>query len=188
MSLSRWFRDYLYIPLGGNRGSSFATFRNLGLVFVATGMWHGANWTFLAWGLYHGVLLILERVTGAGRGTEPRTWWWQPVAIALVVAGWVLFRAPSIDAAGGYYLALLRPAGPISVDVALAAEPLALAALVFGCASALIPARWVTGVRLQEPRTRSIRLLRAGFALVVLPAAIVVVLTGSFSPFLYFQF
>jgi alginate O-acetyltransferase complex protein AlgI len=105
-----------------------------------------------------------------------------------VVAGWVLFRSASIDAAAGYYLALLRPGGTVPVDFALAAQPLAVAALVFGCASALIPAKWVTGVRLMDPTTRPIRVLRAGFALVVLPAAMVFVLTGTFSPFLYFQF
>ena len=71
MSLSRWFRDYLYIPLGGNRGSSRQTYRNLILVFLATGLWHGANWTFVAWGAYHGGLLLIERVLGIGRSDAP---------------------------------------------------------------------------------------------------------------------
>jgi len=187
-SLSRWFRDYVYIPLGGNRGSSLATFRNLAIVFIAVGLWHGAAWTFLAWGAYHGALLILERVAGVGRGPARRAWWWQAVTIVLVALGWVLFRAPDISAAGGYYLALVRPAGAVPMELLRAAEPLALAAVAFGCASVLIPAGWVTGIRLEHPDRRSSRVLRAGFALVVLPAAIVFVLTGSFSPFLYFQF
>ena len=67
MSLSRWFRDYLYIPLGGNRGSSLATYRNLFIVFLLTGFWHGAAWTFVVWGLFHGVLLAIERATGLAR-------------------------------------------------------------------------------------------------------------------------
>jgi alginate O-acetyltransferase complex protein AlgI len=67
MSLSRWFRDYLYIPLGGNRGSTAQTYRNLIIVFLITGLWHGANWTFVIWGVYHGTLLLLERATGVGR-------------------------------------------------------------------------------------------------------------------------
>ena len=75
MSLSRWFRDYLYIPLGGNRGSTAPTYRNLFIVFVATGFWHGATWTFLVWGLYHGSWLAIERATGLGAGW-PRTGWW----------------------------------------------------------------------------------------------------------------
>ncbi|MBY8854299.1 MBOAT family protein, partial [Saccharothrix sp. MB29] len=61
MSLSRWFRDYVYIPLGGNRGGVLQTYRNLTIVFVLTGFWHGANWTFLVWGLFHGALLVVER-------------------------------------------------------------------------------------------------------------------------------
>ena len=64
MSLSRWFRDYVYIPLGGNRHGAARTYRNLFIVFVLTGFWHGANWTFLVWGLYHGALLIIERGFG----------------------------------------------------------------------------------------------------------------------------
>src|SRR5207247_2857245 len=76
MSLSRWFRDYLYVSLGGNRGSAAATYRNLVIVFLVTGLWHGANWTFVAWGAYHGILLLLERVAGGARGrrTLTRTW------------------------------------------------------------------------------------------------------------------
>jgi alginate O-acetyltransferase complex protein AlgI len=189
MSLSRWFRDYLYIPLGGNRGSNLATYRNLIIVFLATGLWHGANWTFVAWGIFHGTLLLLERATGAGRGGGVRAWPWQGVTIALVVAGWVMFRSPSIDYAVGYFGAFARPGGlPVPPEVALAAEPLALAALVIGCASALLPGTWVTGVQLERPQHLRNRVLRLAMAAVVLPAAIVLVLTGSFSPFLYFQF
>ena len=188
MSLSRWFRDYLYIPLGGNRGADLATFRNLIIVFLATGLWHGANWTFVVWGAYHGLLLLLERLTGAGRGDGPRASIWQPVTIALVVFGWILFRSPTLSYAVGYVGALFHPTGGVPVDVALAAEPLALAALVLGCASALIPARWVTGVQLELPDSLRNRGLRLATVAVILPAALVLVFTGTFSPFLYFQF
>ena len=64
MSLSRWFRDYVYIPLGGNRRGVARTYRNLAVVFVLTGFWHGAAWTYLVWGLYHGALLVVERAFG----------------------------------------------------------------------------------------------------------------------------
>jgi alginate O-acetyltransferase complex protein AlgI len=59
MTLSRWFRDYLYIPLGGNRGKPWRVYFNLALVFVLVGFWHGAQWTFIVWGAYHGSLLII---------------------------------------------------------------------------------------------------------------------------------
>src|SRR5262245_5830501 len=185
MSLSRWFRDYLYIPLGGNRGSSSSTYRNLVIVFLITGLWHGANWTFVAWGGYHGLLLLLERAAGVARGGAPRARPWQAVTIVLVMLGWVLFRSPSIEGAFGYLGAFLRPGGPLPVDVAIAAEPLALGALVIGCASALIPASWVTGVRLQQPGLLVNRVARLATAALLLPLALVLVLTGNFSPFLY---
>ena len=188
MSLSRWFREYLYIPLGGNRGSNAATYRNLVIVFLLTGLWHGANWTFVAWGAYHGTLLLIERATGAGRGATPRARPWQLVTIVLAVAGWVLFRSPSIGYALGYYASFLHLGGAVPPAVVLAAEPLALVALVFGCASAVLPSTWVTGVQLERPELLRNRVLRLAMVSVVLPAAIVLVLTGTFSPFLYFQF
>jgi alginate O-acetyltransferase complex protein AlgI len=188
MSLSRWFRDYLYIPLGGNRGSPLATYRNLVIVFLVTGLWHGANWTFVIWGAYHGVLLLLERATLVTRDAGARSRLWQPVTILLVMAGWVLFRSPSLDHALGYFAAFLRPAAALPVDVALAAEPLALAVLVVAAASVLLPASWVTGVQLEQPRRLPNRALRLATAAVILPGALVLVLTGGFSPFLYFQF
>jgi len=62
MSLSFWFRDYVYIPLGGNRGGKWRTIANLLVVFLLTGLWHGAAWTFVLWGLFHGMILLAERL------------------------------------------------------------------------------------------------------------------------------
>jgi alginate O-acetyltransferase complex protein AlgI len=188
MSLSRWFRDYLYVPLGGNRGASRQTYRNLVIVFLVTGLWHGANWTFVLWGAYHGVLLLVERLTGAGRGAGIRPAPWQAATVALVVLGWVLFRSPTLDYAAGYYGALLRPGLGLPLDVRVALDPLATICLVFGAGSVLLPRTWVTGVRLENPLAGSHRLLRLAVVGLVLPAALVFVISGTFSPFLYFQF
>jgi alginate O-acetyltransferase complex protein AlgI len=188
MSLSRWFRDYLYVPLGGNRGTPRQTYRNLVIVFLVTGLWHGANWTFVLWGAYHGILLLIERLTGAGRGGGIRPAGWQVVTVALVVLGWVLFRAPTLDAAAGYYAALLRPGLDLPLDLRVALDPLATLCLVFGAGSVLLPRTWVTGVRLENPLPDSHRVLRLVVAGLVLPAALVFVISGTFSPFLYFQF
>lgn len=100
ISLSSWLRDYLYVPLGGNRHGTWATYRNLLLTMLLGGLWHGANWTFVAWGLYHGLLLALHRA-----------WPWKdrlailrPLSIAstflCVSIGWVFFRAQSFADAG----------------------------------------------------------------------------------------
>jgi alginate O-acetyltransferase complex protein AlgI len=189
MSLSRWFRDYLYVPLGGNRGTSLATYRNLVIVFLVTGLWHGANWTFVLWGAYHGVLLLLERLAGVGRDpTRIRAVRWQALTVVLVLLGWILFRSPSLDHAAGYYAALLRPGLELPLDVRVALDPIATLCLVFGAASVLLPRTWVTGVRLEDPRVRKNRLLRLAAVGLILPASLVLVIAGTFSPFLYFQF
>lgn len=107
MSLSSWFRDYLYIPLGGGRGSAWAVQRNLFVVFLLCGLWHGASWTFVAWGAWHGLFLALERA-GLGAAVEraPRPLR-HAYALAAVFGGWVLFRAGSLPQAGEWLAALL---------------------------------------------------------------------------------
>jgi alginate O-acetyltransferase complex protein AlgI len=106
ISLSTWFRDYVYIPLGGNRVSVFRNHLNLIAVFFLCGLWHGASWTFVTWGLYHGVFLVLER-TAWGRVLEklPRPFR-HLYAILVVMMGWVLFRADAFSCAADYYNAL----------------------------------------------------------------------------------
>ena len=102
ISLSTWFRDFLYIPLGGNRGSEARTIRNLLIVFLCTGFWHGASWTFVIWGLYHGVFLLLER-SGLENLLNKL---WQPIRVfytlLVVMVGWVFFRADTLSLALDY--------------------------------------------------------------------------------------
>ena len=97
MSLSFWFRDYVYIPLGGSRGGEVSTIRNLLIVFFVTGLWHGAAWTFIFWGMFHGVFVVLERVflkrvLEAGPVILARVY-----TLLVVMVGWVYFRADSFD-------------------------------------------------------------------------------------------
>jgi alginate O-acetyltransferase complex protein AlgI len=102
ISLSTWLRDYLYVPLGGNRHGTAATYRNLTITMVLGGLWHGAAWNFILWGLYHGALLAAHRAFGARFG--PAKGPLQPVKIAFtflcVCIGWVLFRAESLNHIG----------------------------------------------------------------------------------------
>jgi alginate O-acetyltransferase complex protein AlgI len=127
-------------------------------------------------------------VTGVGRGTQPRRAIWQVPTVALVMAGWILFRSPSLGYAAGFVRSLFRIGQPVPLTVSLAAEPIALVVLAVGCASVLIPAAWVTGVRLENSALRLVRPLRWAMVAVVLPACLVAVMAGNFSPFLYFQF
>jgi alginate O-acetyltransferase complex protein AlgI len=190
MSLSRWFREYLYIPLGGNRRSPGATYRNLVIVFLLVGLWHGANWTFLVWGAFHGVLMLAERVAGVGRDPEDPTSdrLGRARTVALVMVGWVLFRSPDLAHAGGYFAALVRPGLAVPPEVAVALDPLATICLAIGAATVLLPRTWVTGVRLEHAPSWPVRALRTATVALVLPVAIAFLVSGTFSPFLYFRF
>jgi alginate O-acetyltransferase complex protein AlgI len=118
MSLSSWLRDYLYIPLGGNRHGEVATYRNLLTTMLIGGLWHGANWTFVAWGGFHGMLLAIERMFGIGKGQPvlPRNpvWRWvrrgalTVLTFHLATLGWIFFRAPNFTIAFEYIAGILR--------------------------------------------------------------------------------
>ena len=106
ISLSTWLRDYLYVPLGGNRHGTFNTYRNLFLTMLLGGFWHGANWTFLIWGAWHGTLLAIERALGVNavpKRINPLKW---ALTFFLVMIGWVIFRAENLDVAWRMYQAM----------------------------------------------------------------------------------
>ena len=107
ISLSTWFRDYVYIPFGGNRGGRARTLVNLSAVFLLCGLWHGAAWNFVLWGAFHGAFLVMERVAkGPWSHGAPRVLQHSYV-LFVVMLGWLLFRAPSLDAVGEMTRALL---------------------------------------------------------------------------------
>jgi len=114
ISLSEWFRDYVYIPLGGSRGSRPRALANLALTMLLSGLWHGAAWAFVVWGLYHGLLLLvhalarprlarLAALPGLGGALGPLSWLF---TLHLVIAGWVLFRARTLADAGSVFAAI----------------------------------------------------------------------------------
>ena len=106
ISLSSWFRDYLYVPLGGNRVAAARSYFNLTVVFLLCGLWHGASWNFLVWGAYHGVFLVMERA-GLGRALKGL---WRPLrhlyAMVVIMIGWVFFRADDLTQAFSYLRAM----------------------------------------------------------------------------------
>lgn len=188
MTLSRWLRDYLYIPLGGSRGSWAATARNIMITMVLGGLWHGAGWTFVAWGALHGIGQVVghrrhQRRIARGLPALPGGWWRTAsqrfVTFQLVCLGWVFFRATSFSNALDVLRALLRP-GPAPLVTAAV-----LAAVGFGIFSQYLPA----GVPAR---------LTAGFARLA-PVAQGAVLAGvllmittlgppGVAPFIYFRF
>lgn len=106
ISLGTWFRDYVYIPLGGNRNGLLKQLRNIGIVWVLTGIWHGASWNFLFWGLYFGIILIFEKWIGLTLLARAPRWVRHVYASVLILIGWVLFAFDNL-ATGGTYLAAM---------------------------------------------------------------------------------
>jgi alginate O-acetyltransferase complex protein AlgI len=191
MSLSRWFRDYVYIPLGGNRHGAAKTYRNLVIIFVATGFWHGANWTFLVWGLYHGALMLIERATGQGilEATGARLVARRALTFLLVVVGWVFFRAENLDKAFAMLRAMFVPtAGGLPEAVSVALTHQRSLVLVLALLVVLLPGSLVLGRVLQAGRSRRAVITRYAVVAVAAPCAAVFAAVGTFSPFLYYQF
>ncbi len=188
MSLSSWLRDYLYIPLGGNRGADLQTYRNLVTVFVLCGVWHGANWTFVLWGVWHGAFLVVERLGLKSRLARlPVALRWL-YALLAVLGGWVLFRSASLPAAVDYFASLvgLNGAGDVSFDMHDALSDRAVTMLVIGCLVAVLP-------RFRLPRLSAPALVvRAaadtGWTFALLVFSMITVAAGAYSPFLYFKF
>jgi alginate O-acetyltransferase complex protein AlgI len=176
ISLSSFLRDYVYIPLGGNRHGSLVTYRNLAITMLLGGLWHGANWTFVCWGAYHGVLLMFYRRFG-------RVWDVFPALarraamFLLVVLGWVLFRAGSFTDAAVVYGAMFswRP------GLAIAGAGVLVGALLVAA---------MLAHRIPEPfeMRHTWDLRRALLKGSAFAASLGVIVAGHYSPFLYFQF
>jgi alginate O-acetyltransferase complex protein AlgI len=186
MSLSAWLRDYLYIPLGGNRRGTARTYQNLATVFVLCGLWHGANWTFVLWGAWHGGFLVLERAAlGRWLLRLPSVARWVYTLLA-VMGGWVLFRAPDFTDAWQFYGGLVGGNGIVGIDfqVHFALQPTVILALVTGCLLAVLP-RWV---HVPANSRAVVGILDNVWVLGLLLLALIWVAAGTYSPFLYYRF
>jgi len=184
LSLSTWLRDYLYIPLGGNRKGNLRTYINLALVMLLGGLWHGASWNFLIWGGIHGGWLGVERAMGKESFYHRL---WRPLQMAvtffIVLIAWVFFRAETLPAAGRYLAGMFGAGGdPGSGIVAgLIYNPyylvnFALAAAVVWC----LPQTWDFTRRLTWPKF--------AWCVLVFAAALASLTTQSYNPFIYFIF
>jgi D-alanyl-lipoteichoic acid acyltransferase DltB (MBOAT superfamily) len=178
MTLSRFLRDDLYIPLGGNRKGRLLTYRNLMITMVLGGLWHGAAWPFVLWGAFHGLGLVAEHAIG-GRLRFPAWLRWL-VTFHLVVFGWILFRSTSLSGFGTFLSRLTVP-GPATLWTA----PV-LAAIVIVIGAQLLPPNPLERVQVWIER-RSPALLGAGLAIVIALAGATVPSQGV-PPFIYFRF
>jgi D-alanyl-lipoteichoic acid acyltransferase DltB (MBOAT superfamily) len=184
ISLSDWLRDYLYIPLGGNRGGVVRTLRNLMVTMLLGGLWHGASWNFVVWGGLHGFFLVIHRLTRGGRVPEARLRWRHLPAIVAtflsVQLAWVFFRAESFSDAFDLIARLFTLRGGIASE-----SDLALVLVLGGVTLAVDLA-----ARLQPDPVGFLRRspALAGGVVSAAIAAIIVFSGGTPEPFIYFQF
>jgi alginate O-acetyltransferase complex protein AlgI len=188
MTLSRWLRDYVYIPLGGNRHGVAATYRNLLLTMLLGGLWHGAGWTFVAWGLIHGVGLCVERFRRERRGTKPEetfTWfdwtWRRFLTFQVVCFAWIFFRAETFEVAWQMITGLFTRWGEASP---LVTGPVLLAIAV-GIGSQYLPR--------SVPRAVLAAFSRLNLVAQAAVLAVALMVTQALgpqdvAPFIYFQF
>jgi alginate O-acetyltransferase complex protein AlgI len=193
MTLSRWFRDYVYIPLGGNRHGAFRTYLNLAIVFLLCGLWHGASLTFIAWGAYYGLLLILERV-GLGRVIEGL---WRPLRhfylLSAVIAGWVIFRADSLPHAWAFLGAMVGQGhgDGISLPYERFLSLELVVVLIVGGILAMFPSTPATRLSWGASGASWAGLGRHAARLLILCLFVLAaarVTAGTYNPFIYFRF
>ncbi|MEM7352883.1 MAG: MBOAT family protein [Acidobacteriota bacterium] len=185
MSLSRWLRDYLYIPLGGNRHGARRTYLNLAIVMLLGGLWHGAAWTFVIWGAIHGLLLAAERSRGGEAATAALP---AKLRVALtflfVLIAWVFFRSPDLSSALAYLASMTGLATPRPEAALLGGliyQPYYLTTLVIAAGLAFAaPQTWDIVGRLSRARALG--------CLLLLLIALVAMDTQGYNPFIYFIF
>jgi alginate O-acetyltransferase complex protein AlgI len=201
ISLSTWFRDYLYIPLGGNRVSPARRYRNLVTVFFLCGLWHGASWNFVIWGLWHGSFLVIERLVPSRNRSSDRpitqlpdtgvlAWpiWPHVYTLAIVMIGWVFFRAETLPGAIAFLASMsgMIAAAPTPYTVSWYLTPELWIALVAG---AIGSAPWVPALaeRLDD-RQPGLALLNTAALMALLVLSIMSMAARTYNPFIYFRF
>ena len=193
ISLSNWMREYLYIPLGGNRKGTGRTYFNLWAVFLISGFWHGAAWNFVAWGAFHGFFLCVDKLLKGTRAERAPGWIGLPVTFVLVLFSWVLFRADSLAHAVDYMARMTAGFGALTVGAAsipfdLRHQAVLAAGLVLCFGPAIHPHPF-DFMRL-EPAAATVRQLAGRFAVAMLLFiwSAATLATSTFNPFIYFRF
>ncbi|MDP2683424.1 MAG: MBOAT family O-acyltransferase [bacterium] len=200
ISLSTWFRDYLYIPLGGNRKSSGRTYVNLVIVFLITGLWHGASWNFIIWGLFHGLFLIIERLGWSNILKRI----WVPFRfiymILVVMIGWVFFRTDDLHHAWNYLVSMFgfNNGAGIEYHLSLFINPILLISFIAGLIGAV---RFIPFIReYMERKFSKMTLKRSNILeisltiillmllILILVLSIMQLANNTYNPFIYFRF
>ena len=184
ISLSSWFRDYVYIPLGGNRRKTPRVIFNLAVVWLLTGLWHGAAWNFVIWGLYYGVLLIAEKYIFKKLLKRIPKWITHITTLVIVMIGWVFFSAPNLTEAVNYIKAMFGGgAGVINSDSVYILTT-NLLVIIIGAVCATPAYKRV--INRMKPKT--VNNLKIAVYPLLLILCIIFMISETYNPFLYFRF
>lgn len=184
ISLSSWLRDYLYIPLGGNRKGAARTYVNLMLVMLLGGLWHGSSWNFVIWGMIHGIALATERYYGIENRNKNFRWLYWAYTYSIVLIAWVFFRAPTFSEAISYIGSLFgigsnNPSAAL-VSVMILTPYHLFSFLLAGFIVAAAPSAWAW--------TREMGKIKWCCLLLLFALAIMALMAQSYNPFIYFIF
>lgn len=191
ISLGTWFRDYVYIPLGGSRVGKVKLFRNLFVVWLLTGIWHGANWTFIVWGIYFGLLLMLEKFTGLDKWLTKSKVIGHVYTLLIVLISWVFFRADSLGSAISYLKYMFGIGDmPVSSPLTTLYFKENLSIFIIGILAALPFSTWMK--RWYAMKSEEVQKVMKGLAMLILAilffTAVSYLVKGTYNPFIYFNF
>ena len=191
ISLGTWFREYVYIPLGGNRHGTLNLIRNTMIVWLLTGIWHGAAWNFLIWGLYYGVLLLLEKLLLQRFLDRLPRIFRHIYCMFIVMIGWLIFSWGDITGGGNYFLALFGGAGNPAADTGtiylLYTNAILLILLIIG--STTLPKRAASELLAKvQNNDLAVILLRGAAYTFIFILSIAYLVDATYNPFLYFRF
>lgn len=185
ITLSSWFRDYIYIPLGGSRRGAGRTIVNLFAVWSLTGLWHGAAWNYVLWGLYYFVLLTAERLIGQARLARVPRVLRHFLTMALVIVGWVLFAIEDFGALGAYLFAMFSLSGGV-LSAQATVWILSYLPLMVAAAFASLP--FAANFVRRKNQSAPVRWGAPVYCLLLLAAGTAALAAQSYNPFLYFRF
>ena len=185
ISLGTWFRDYVYFPLGGSRvNSKKRLVFNLFVVWSLTGLWHGANWTFIVWGLMYFVLITLEKLT---KFDQKLGWFGHVYTMLFVILGWVLFRADNISYGIGYIKSMFAMSGNMFMDISAKLYFLENRYFYLGATLCSLPLKNIIGKK-TNLNSKVADGLYTVMTLLLFVISVSYIVKGSYNPFIYFNF
>lgn len=192
ISLTTWFRQYLYIPLGGNRKGKWKTIRNKWIVFFCTGLWHGASWNFILWGLLNGLLITVEQLLHIPQKKGGRLWQITShiLTVLLVMLAFVLFRAETLADAGNFYAAMFTPVLPTSGALSTCAHYLTplICLILLVAIFAATPFPHMLYARMAKRNASTATAVANIGTILLLVLCMLNVASTSYHPFIYFRF